>query len=115
MTNPNPSPETRFKKGDPRIWKHGRPKSFDALRAMALEIANEKAMQGDAPIIINGHAATAAEVIMRRWAQSKDPRLVQAFVAYAFGKVPEEHEVKLTEANIKAYIGLSPEDWDKSD
>jgi hypothetical protein len=25
------------------------------------------------------------------------------------------HEVKLTEANIKAYIGLSPEDWDKSD
>lgn len=89
MSNPNPSPETRFKKGDPRIWKHGRPKSFDALREMALEIANERAMNGSEPVIINGHSATVSEAILRRWAQSKDPRLVQAFIAYAFGKVPD--------------------------
>jgi hypothetical protein len=29
---------------------------------------------------------------MRSWAQSKDPRLVQAFVAYSYGKPPEKLE-----------------------
>ena len=51
-------------------------------------------MSGDAPIVINGHRATVAEVIMRKWASSGDPRLQQGFIEIAFGKVPSE--VQLT-------------------
>ena len=45
------------------------------------------------PIIIDGHIATVTEMIMRQWATSKDPRLVQAFIQYAYGKVPDQTEV----------------------
>ena len=75
-----------FKKGDPRINRKGRPKSFDQLRALAQSIAVEvvETKQGD--------KITVIDAIMRQWAQSKDPRLVQAFIAYAYGKVPEKLE-----------------------
>jgi hypothetical protein len=50
-----------FTKGDPRINRKGRPKSFDALRVLAQEIAHE-------PItVVNGHRATVAEMILRKW------------------------------------------------
>lgn len=71
-----------FKKGDPRINRKGRPKSFDELRTLAKQIAHEPVKAGDKRL-------TVIEAIMRQWAQSKDPRLVQAFVAYAYGKVPD--------------------------
>ena len=78
-----------FTKGDPRINKKGRPKSFDALRALAQQIAHEPATAGGKPIEIDGHIVTVTEAIMRQWAQSKDPRLVQAFIQYAYGKPPD--------------------------
>lgn len=106
MSNPNPSPETRFQKGagkDPRINRKGRPKNFDSLRALAQQIANEQARskpKQDAegniipgePIIIDGHLATVAEMVMRSWANSKDPRFQIAFIEYAYGKVPVKQE-----------------------
>ncbi len=82
-----------FVKGDPRINRKGRPKSFDALRELAQQIAHEEAQSKGEPVVINGRIATVTEVIMRQWAQSKDPRLVQAFINYAYGTPPTKTEV----------------------
>ena len=77
-----------FRKGDPRINRKGRPKSFDQLRSLAQEIAHEAAKQGNQPVVIDGHVVTVTEAIMRQWAMSKDPRLQQKFVEVAYGQVP---------------------------
>ena len=82
-----------FQKGDPRINRKGKPRSFDAVRALAQAISHEVATKGDAPIVIEGHVATVAEMILRQWASSKNPTLQQAFIAYAFGKVPDKTEL----------------------
>ena len=77
-----------FRKGDPRINRKGRPKSFDQLRSLAQEIAHEAAKQGGQPVVIDGHTVTVTEAIMRQWAMSKDPRLQQKFIEVAYGQVP---------------------------
>ena len=89
MTNKERKPGT-FKKNDPRINRNGRPKSFDALRSLAQHIAHEEATSGNQPIIINGKKVTIAEAIMRKWAGSNNPQLQKAFIEVAFGKVPDE-------------------------
>jgi hypothetical protein len=86
MANNNPNPSTRFKKGDPRINRKGRPKSFDALRELAQQIAHEAVIVGDKKF-------TVAEAILRQWAQSKNPQLQRAFIEIAYGKVPDNVEV----------------------
>lgn len=75
-----------FKKGDTRINRRGRPRSFDELRKLAQQIAHEAVIKDDAKV-------TRVEIIMRQWAQSKDPRLVQAFINYAYGTPPTKTEV----------------------
>lgn len=83
-----------FVKGDPRINRKGRPKNFDQVRSLALDIAHEPAIGADGkPIIINGHGVTVAEAILRKWSTSKDARLQTLFMEYAFGKVPQRQEV----------------------
>jgi len=82
-----------FTKGDPRINRKGRPKSFDALRELAQQIAHEGAQQAGQPIVINGHTVTVAEAILRQWATSKNPQLQRAFVEVAFGKVPDKIDI----------------------
>jgi hypothetical protein len=91
-TGENRKPGT-FQKGDPRINRKGRPKSFDALRDLAQQIAHEAARQGNTPIVLGGHIVTVAEAILRRWASSNNPQLQKAFIEIAFGKVPDSVEV----------------------
>lgn len=70
-----------FKKGDKRINRKGRPKSFDALRALAKQIAHEtlETKQGE---------MTVVEAIMRQWAGDKKHQ--KDFIEVAYGKVPDE-------------------------
>lgn len=91
MTDKPRKPGT-FTKGDPRINRKGRPKSFDALRALAQQIAHEAATVNGEPLVIEGRIVTVTEAILRKWAQSKDPRLQMAFVEIAYGKVPQRTE-----------------------
>ena len=75
-----------FAKGhDPRRNRKGRPKSFDALRKLAQQIAHEEVTDK------KGETLTVIEVIMRQWA--KDPKLQAKFIEYAFGKVPDAVEL----------------------
>lgn len=88
-----------FSKGDPRINRKGRPKSFDALRDLAQQIAHEVALRGNeekgyVEILFRGHKVTIAELILRQWAQSGKPELQRGFIEVAFGKVPTQIEIR---------------------
>ena len=87
-TAPNSAPGKPFVKGDPRINRKGRPKSFDALRELARMVADEKIVSADGRV-----AMTRVELILREWAASKDPRKQQAFMEIAYGKVPQGIDV----------------------
>lgn len=88
-----------FVKGDPRINRKGRPKSFDAFRELAQQIAHEEAQSRDpntgelVPVVIAGRKVTTAELVLRKWFQSKDARLQMHVMEVAFGKVPQTVEV----------------------
>jgi len=82
-----------FKKGDPRINRKGRPKSFDKLRELALQIAHEEAKNKGECVVIEGKKVTIAEMVLRQWASSKNPTLQKSFMEIAFGKVPEKHDI----------------------
>ena len=94
-----------FVKGDPRINRKGRPKSFDGLRSLAQEIAHEAAKsQAGQPVVIDGHVVTITEAIMRSWAMSKDPRLQQKFIEVAYGQVPSVTRLEGTDGGPIQFI-----------
>jgi hypothetical protein len=80
MANRNPT--ASFTKGDPRINRKGRPKTFDKLRALAQAIATEDGGQDK-----DGNTLTNVEFILRKMMKD-DPKL---FVEIAYGKVPVEN------------------------
>jgi len=75
-----------FTKGDPRINRKGRPRSFDELRKLAQAIAHEEVTDAE------GNTMSCVEAILRAWAISDEPQLQRAFVEYAFGRVPDKLE-----------------------
>ncbi len=82
-----------FTKGDPRINRNGRPKSFDKLRELARSISHEPVKQSGQPLVIDGHIVTVAEAMLRQLATSKNPRDRQLFIEIAYGKVPNPIEL----------------------
>lgn len=72
-----------FTKGDKRINRRGRPKSFDALRRLAVQIGREIDPASDLP---------TAEKIMRDWSKGNFNEQ-KAFIEIAYGKVPDKIEV----------------------
>ena len=77
-----------FVKGDPRINRNGRPKTFDQLRQLAQDIAHEIANKKT--------GQTVAENILAKWAKSK--WMQKHFLEVAFGKVP-----------VKVQMGADPD------
>lgn len=86
-----------------QINRKGRPKSFDALRELAQQIAHETMIDQ------TGNARTVAELIMRKWATSSDPQLQMRYVEIAFGKVPAPVEISGTMNSVQ----MSLADWKK--
>ena len=81
-----------FVKGDPRINRKGRPRTFDQLRRLALSLLNEPAKGPDGrPLVIDGHVATNVEIILR--SAMRNPRFAQWILEVAYGKVPDKVEV----------------------
>ncbi len=85
----NPTGKGGFQTRKHQINRKGRPKSFDALRTLAQQIAHECALDkaGD-PLVISERKVTVAEAILRKWASSSNAKLQQQFIEVAFGKVP---------------------------
>ena len=75
-----------FVPGDPRCNRKGRPKGFDQLRRVAQQIVGEDVVWAD------GRTISRVELILRRWARSKNPRAQLLFMEYAFGPVPTKIE-----------------------
>ena len=88
-----------FKKNDPatgevdaRINRNGRPKSFDQLRALGQQLAQELAMARDGKPMLapDGKPMTIIELIMRQMMQDPKQRLDYIYIAY--GKPNERLE-----------------------
>jgi hypothetical protein len=77
-----------FVKGDPRINRKGRPKSFDQFRELAQAIGHEKITDKDGELMMR------VEAILRSWTTSKQPVLQLAFIAYCYGKPPDKIETE---------------------
>lgn len=75
-----------FVKGDHRINRKGRPRSFDALRKLAVEIGREVDVDKD---------MSTVEAILRSWAHGNYNEQ-KSLLEIAYGKVPDKLEVEGT-------------------
>ncbi len=73
-----------FTKGDPRINRKGRPKSFDQLREVAQEIAHREIKSK------NGSSISIVEAVLLKLAEADDASSLKTFLEFSFGKVPDE-------------------------
>lgn len=73
----------QFVKGDPRINRKGRPRSFAALRKLAIKIATEGTPED----------VTTIEKILRDWSKSRVPSDRYRFVETAYGKIPDQLDI----------------------
>ena len=82
----------RFVKGDPRINRKGRPRTFDQLRKLVLSLLNEPVKRPDGELlVVDGHVVTRVEMILRN--AMSNPRFAQWILEVAYGKVPDKVEV----------------------
>lgn len=79
-----------FKKGDPLINRKGRPKAFDELRSLAVEIANDKDKDKDGV----ESKQTRLENMLIAMSKSRNNADRALFLAYAYGKPPNKTEIE---------------------
>ena len=79
-----------FEKGDPRINRGGQPKSFLALRKLAIKVANNPEAFDEQ----DNRTITTIERMLLEMSRSDNPADRRMFLEYAFGKVKDELEVK---------------------
>lgn len=85
-----------FVKGDARINRKGRPRSFDQLRKLAIKIANEEIVdEKDKEDTI-----TRIENLLRAYSNPRHPKS-DKFLEYAYGKVPDKLEVETNTIKVK--------------
>ena len=101
MANPDPKTDqlTPFVKGDKRINRKGRPKSFDALRKLAVKIAGENVPESE---------VTRIEAMLRVMSSSRNPADRALFLAYAYGKPKEEVEQSGEVKVVIEYVDNKP-------
>lgn len=87
-------PKSAFVKGDPRINRNGRPKSFDQLRRLTQKLMLQEITDAD------GVITTVVEQKLKQWIASLEPRLQIHVMDIAYGKVPETQIVKGEVANV---------------
>jgi hypothetical protein len=92
-----------FVKGDPRINRRGRPRSFDEFRRIAQMITGEDVVGAD------GNTITRAEQMMRSWLRSKNPMLQKLLIEYAFGRVPDKIETNALEPRTVLHLHYAHE------
>jgi hypothetical protein len=81
-----------FTKGDPRINRKGRPRSFEQLRQLAQSVLNEPAKDENGKWVLEeGHVVTRGELILRQMAAN--PRQQNQVLEVAYGKVPQAIDV----------------------
>lgn len=98
MGKGNPNPKNKFTKGDPRINRKGRPKSFDQLSKLAREIAYEIVVHND------GTQQTRLEKILLELAVVNPVK----FLEIGFGRIPQHIDVT---ANINGRLKVVAYDY----
>lgn len=106
-----------FTKADPRINRKGRPRTFNAARELAQDIAHEPLAGDGGASVLNkrGEIQTRIEAILRTMSSSRNPKLIELFLAYAVGKPKDEIDITSKGEQIKGYAVISPDDWKKDD
>lgn len=108
MTAPNPTGKGGFVKGDKRINRKGRPKTFDKLRAMVQETLN-----GDLKIKKpTGETVetTRLRLMLESMTTGGNPADHRLLLEYGFGKVKEEVDVNLTWKERAREAGYDPQE-----